>query len=312
MTDNVKADAAVKVKTKASDGTQGDTTAAVATYNRDKNRAEFFGFQRGNTVFSFDESGHAISRKLLWPAEPVSVPVRRNQFSLPIIVDGMKEFPALPPGLIVVSGDTGAGKSTFIKALARQMPLARLLAVEPHDTGEELAILPTFSSVDGALVAAVNASYNDPSTLFSIDSLRAPLFETEGAAGARGVIMPFFTQLTRVSNSLALAGISIVATVNPMNDDKDYVVEFMKKLSAAVPATILLNGMTRSSGLDRFTGTLSMRPNRAPMPFSFESGVRSVIDHGDLINEIEFDPISAADFLNGHSNLLINALNKAV
>lgn len=287
-------------------------------YSRARNRAEFFGFNRGSDVFSFSDEGQIISRKLKWPDEPAAVYTERNQFAIPVKVNGgdalqlnEQGFPILPVGLIIISGGTGVGKSKFLKALARQMDIQRLLAVEPHDDGVEVGTLPTYSSVDGALAMAIMQSYNHPTSLYAIDSLRAPLFETTGAAGSKGVIMPFFTQITRVSNCLAMAGITVVATVNPMNNDPEYVVEFMSKLSASVPATILLESSSLVGGVESFSGTIQARPNRKKVPFTFTSGPRREIDHASLLSEISFEPV-ASNGLSFDEILMVNQIDKAL
>lgn len=287
------------------------TTSDVSTYQRAPEYAEFFGFQNRAAVFSFDKDTRVISRKLVWPDEPVAVARRDGvQFALPFKVRELRDRPMLPLGLTIVSGSTAAGKSTFIREMQKVIPIQRLLAVEPHDEPTELENLPTFSSVDAALAAAVRGSYSDPRVLYAIDSLRSTLFETTGAAGSKGMAMQFFTQITRVSNSLALAGVSVIATVNPMDEDQDYVKQFMTKLSASVPATILLDSVSRDNGGPTFSGTLQMRPNRTPMRFSF-SALDKAPPAAELFAEFEFEPIQVG------GNAVINkaavaAISKAI
>lgn len=276
---------------------EGDTTSDVDQEGYVPQTAEFFGFQNRQAVFSFNKAGSVISRKLIWPDEPLTKPRERKvQFSLPIKVRGLDGYPSLPPGLTIVSGPTAVGKSTFVRALTQVMPLRRLLAVEPHDSGSELETLPTFSSIDSALVYAIGAAYSTPDDLYAIDSLRATLFETMGAAGSKGMSMQFFTQITRVSNSLAMAGISLMATVNPMDEDPEYVKQFMSKLSASVPATILLESVERlGNGGASFTGSIQMRPNRTKMSFSY-STTDSVIQKA-LASDYDLDVIDVSDAL---------------
>lgn len=272
--------------------TPSEDIKTTTTYERAPDRAEFYGYVRGTNVFSFNKAGAIISRKLVWPEEPESVRVRSRQFVLPFRVDGLVDAPLLPVGQIVVSGATAGGKSAFVRALERSMGGRRLIAVEPHDNGEEVAGVPTYSSADSALAAAVAAHYADGSRLHFIDSLRAPLFETPGAAGEKGMSMPFFTQITRVSNCLALNGITIVATVNPMNNDSSYVDSFLDKLAASVPATFLLTGYRRAGKQETFTGTYQSRPLRKQMPFSWTVGVSDKASFAETV-EISYSAVGA-------------------
>lgn len=291
----------------------GDDTAAVAdAYDRDPKVAEFFGFSRGNSVFSLDKEGNVISRKLAWPGEPAVTPVVSNQFALPMLVTGLKGAPRVPLGIVAISGPTGAGKTTALEALAAMMPLNRLVAVEPFDNPSDVESVATFSTADGALAAAVAMAYANPKELHAIDSLRAPLFETTGPAGERGIIMPFFTQLTRVSNQLARAGITVVVTINPMNDDDEYVRRFLSYLSASVPTLIVVEKSERL-GKDRVvSGTVSMRPNRTPRRFELDTRTRRKgrTDSADLISEIEFEPVSATTNVR-YPESIINAFKNA-
>lgn len=281
-------------------------------YDRDPMRAEFHGLEKRGMVFSFNNAGAPISRPLRWTEEPVAV--RRNggaQFRLPLDLKGAKGAIYLPLGLTVISGATQAGKSSFLKALRTALPLIRLNVVEPHDDPDEIESTPTFSSVDSALVAAVSQAYTNPSTLMALDSLRAPLFELTGNAGSKGVVMPFFTQLTRVSNDLAMAGISLLATVNPMDEDPAYVDSFLKKLSAAMPATILINSASGKVDDRQFEGTISLRPDRTPIPFSFRAGsVKAPTRDTDTVITVDVAPFDNSNLLS--FNRAASAIDKAI
>lgn len=253
--------------------------------------AEFFGFQQSDRVFGFtaDKAMNLVTRRLGWLDEPKIAAARGYQFALPLkIGQGTKSF--LPPGLLLISGGTEVGKSSFVRALSKVAPIERLLAVEPHDTPEELVSIRYFCDPDLALAHAVkqNILATTP-TLYCIDSLRAPLFETTGAASGKGIIMPFFTQLTRCSSQLALAGITVMTTVNPMEEDSTFVQSFLKKLSAASPSIIVLESYVKTGSNETFTGFISMRPHRARRSFTFSTAAAHDVE--DMVSEISFDPI---------------------
>lgn len=102
--------------------------------------------------------------------------------------------------------------------------------------------------------------------------------------------MPFFTQLTRVSNQLARAGLTVIATVNPMNEESDFVASFLSKLSSSVPCTILLEEATREG---RYAGSFSSRPFREPRRFLLDTKLSMAQSSGsDWLNVMPEAPAS--------------------
>jgi hypothetical protein len=203
----------------------------------------------------------------------------QRQWSVPLTVQGGNGTLPLNPGLTVVSGSTAVGKSTLVRALG----VKRLPTVEVQDNINELSEHIYFDSIDQAVLVAARDTVNS-GELHCIDSLRAALFEINGPAGSKGVIMPFFSALTRLSNSLARNGIAMLATVNPMDDDPEYIRQFLGKLSASVPCFIDLRSLDISragSGILKFSGTITSREieGRITSPFTFsteqEAGVSS-------------------------------------
>jgi energy-coupling factor transporter ATP-binding protein EcfA2 len=233
------------------------------------------------------DSGDMYQRKTSFVSEP-TYPDKGHtrkyiESTLPIRVGQSNEDLTLPFGLVVISGPTAVGKSSFVRALPG---ITRLLVVECPDSIEELKGTPIYASVDVALLAAARQTA-EHGGLMALDSLRAPLFETDGPAGARGMIMAFFTQITRVSNTLARNGITIVATVNPMDDDPLFEKAFLSKLSASVPCFISL---TPSSDPARgvFEGTVSTREERVPQRFSLDSRERRSVVSEEVGFVMEF------------------------
>jgi hypothetical protein len=229
---------------------------------------------------------------------------RAFKHSLPFKVPGDDKVDLLP-GLTVISGATAVGKSSILRDLAPQVK--RILAVEAPDTIGELEgkdALPMYDSVDAAIMAGAYVALRSK-TLIAIDSFRGPLFEINGAAGAKGVIMPFFTALTRVSNSLAKHGITMLATVNPMDDDPEYVRSFLSKVSSAVPCFIDLQAVDWRTAT--YSGTIQNRENRNPIPFTFGRG--AVFEEA---TEVRFTPPAPEQILSNLAGVQLNKLEETL
>lgn len=282
-------------------------------YNRDPKYGEFFGFKTDGLVFSFDSALNPVVRPITRFEDPAVVKgrVRRKDQPLPLFSDHSEKTVVVPPGLFVISGPTKAGKSSFVRALQRSLGprrVTRLLAVEPFDSPQEISDLQAHSSADSALVAAIRLALLDPHALPIIDSLRAPLFETSGPAGRKGVIMPFFTQITRVSNCLAQAGLTVGVTINPMNTESEFVEEFLDKISAAVPASILLQSVDyRGAEVASVRGTISVRPQRTPMAFEFRPDA-PVADHQLEGRDFSFTPVEPMEIAAKAPAVLVSAI----
>lgn len=201
-----------------------------------------------------------VKQSFFAPVQRPRAPKPHHRFAIGIMVGG--KAVQLPLGLTVISGDTGSGKSSLVRALEKKnKKFERVISVEAYDSANEIENVPTFDNATGALAYAISEQIKDPAKLVFIDSLRAPVFETNGPAGEKGVIMPFFTQLTRVSNSLARQGRTVVAIVNPMNEGKEYVDSFLKKLSSGLPSFVHLRQSTdpvRGAGA-MYEGDISLR-----------------------------------------------------
>jgi hypothetical protein len=240
------------------------------------------------------ETGTMFQRPVEFVDEPTMPTVkpkwRYHEHSLPFRV-GHKTSTSLPFGLTVVSGLTAAGKSTLVRALPG---IKRNLCVENPDNIDELENLKIFCSMDAALLMTARDSILSKS-LYAIDGLRAPLFEINGPAGGKGVIMPFFTAITRVSLTLARNGVTMLATVNPMDEDKEYAEAFLSKLAAAVPCLITVEkykGIKVPGKLGSFTGTIASREERQAQRFTFDAD--DVAE--EIIEEVSFTmPIPLAD-----------------
>lgn len=201
--------------------------------------------------------------------------IRGYQPTMPFQVGGSPFI--LPPGITVITGPTSVGKSSMLRELARVAKTDVALAVEPHDDPADIADTAYFDSADAALMYLVRRQRahilaDEPAPIAVLDSLRQAVFETTGAAGEKGMVMKFFTILTRVSTSLARNGISVLVTVNPLQTDPDALKAFIDRLKSSVPAVIELNSSRRDGASVSFSGSVSARPDRQARGFDFSSG----------------------------------------
>jgi hypothetical protein len=116
--------------------------------------------------------------------------------------------------------------------------------------------------------------------------------------------MPFFTALTRVSNSLALHGISMVATVNPLQSDPQYVRSFIDKISSAVPAYVVVDSV--QAGV--FSGVVADRTHRQPIPFTFNSN--SALRGFEAVSEVDFVVPAQVENFSLFSEIQLHSINK--
>jgi hypothetical protein len=79
----------------------------------------------------------------------------------------------------------------------------------------------------------------------------------------------------------------MLAIVNPMHTETDYVTEFKSKLSSAVPAVLWItsSSISNSKSDDNFDakdikveGTIAIRPFRDPLPFVFDSRIAATFE----------------------------------
>lgn len=233
------------------------------------------------------------------------------QHALPITVGNLKEWVA-PFGIILVSGGSGVGKSEFMRALGRLIDVNRVIAVEPADSQEELENVPIRFSADAALAYLISARINGSKALPVLDSLREPLFEIEGTAADKGIINAFFTRVTRVSNTLALNGMTVFATINPLSQDDAFMKAFMPRLISSTPAYILLDERSETSTGITFKGRMAQRPERKERQFSlFVPKNAEIKPHAE---EVEFVIADEPTFQEGSvtERRLINEISKTV
>lgn len=230
---------------------------------------------------------------------------KSKQHTLPLSMSHGEGF-TLPYGITIVTGPTAGGKSRFIRALNG---IKRYMAVEPHDSNEDLENIYIFEEFDHALLTAFRDSLTSTS-LAALDSIRAPQFEINGPAGPKGVIMPFFTMVTRASISLAKHGVSMLITVNPLHGDPEYVAAFNDMLASGVPGLIRLNPINANS--THFTGVVSDRLVRKGVDFSFPIPAKGGTSGDVTWEEVQFIAPPAQPQVESLSGIQINQLQETL
>lgn len=224
---------------------------------------------RGGEYILTEDGPKHYRRKLGEPLRVIDNASKRK--SIRAQVGGHSSL-VLPKGLFLVYAGTGVGKSTLLRAMERRSPNIKLLkAVEPQDSNGEIKDDFMFHYADDAIAFGLKHWQESGfKSLPVIDSLRAPLYETQGAAGNKGVVMAFFPKLTRLSNALAFQGATMMATLNPMSDNVDQQAYIETMLKASLPGVLILT----ASAEGVFEGTVILRDGdkyRQPQPFSLLS-----------------------------------------
>lgn len=183
----------------------------------------------------------------------------------------------LPPGLHVVMGATGAGKSSLIKFLdsATEGRLKRVNVLEPFDEMSELKDV-TDIALDLGEAMAMAAAYSTKGVIPMIDSFRALVHSsTGGNAGKSGVNMAIFPDLTRFNNLLALQGVSMLAAINPLSEKEQYE-EFKRNVESSVVGLFEVTRVDYDAQVIAFTHAI--RPRRAPVRHTVKFDDRTDVD----------------------------------
>lgn len=183
----------------------------------------------------------------------------------------------LPPGLHVVMGSTGAGKSSLIKFFdsATDGRLKRINVLEPFDLLEELEDVSSIA-LDLSEAMAMAGAEALSGQIPMIDSFRALVHTSAGGnAGKSGVNMAIFPDLTRFNNLLALQGITMLAAINPLSEREQYD-EFKKNVESSVVGLFEVTRVDFTSQVIAFTHAI--RPRRQPMRYTTRFGDSAVVE----------------------------------
>lgn len=158
----------------------------------------------------------------------------------------------LSPGLHVIMSDTGGGKSTLARNLAKQAKALFIEVDEPEGSSfldlEEVAdqlvswndgSLSPSDELINALGVAETSEIEPSSGVIVIDSFRLIQFEIEGAATAGAVAAGLYRFLTNVSIMAVRANVAVIATMNPLSDKfSDHYNTLMSRISSSVTTVV--------------------------------------------------------------------------
>lgn len=145
------------------------------------------------------------------------------------------ERSAVRPGVIVVIGETGAGKTTYLRSLGLQTILR---FSEPYEDIDDEGNVQSFDSFESLLNAAIVQSSKG---LIALDSIRRLVYELGGTTMTGGVSSSLFTLLTDLNNLFAHAGVVVYVSVNPMTGDEDQAGTLARRLAASVSGVVHLS-----------------------------------------------------------------------
>lgn len=146
------------------------------------------------------------------------------------------------PGLIVLVGDTAAGKSTFLDQVEGPDVIIRL--AEPFERFEFgtrsenslYGVSISGASVEHALASALLIAVSGYSV--SIDGLRSLIYDLGGAAMSGGMSASLFDAITTLNNLFAAVDAHAVASVNPMMKDYEDTMRLYHRLAASCAAAV--------------------------------------------------------------------------
>lgn len=211
----------------------------------------------------------------------------------------LREKPAtaqstLSTGLTVILGGTGSGKSTYIKHLTESLEKDsfRIFRFLETDTAEPSIFAASEWELGRLLVGFADKGIS----VFIIDSIRDFVFSSNGVLGAGGFNQRIYSNLTLLHELAEQQGISIIVTLNPVDEDLQKMEAVFKNLSSSVDvvwvqSTKMQGDVLRISGVKRIRS--ERRQNRfgeskISIDYKAESTVpRIVIDEGTVAEVVE-------------------------
>lgn len=179
----------------------------------------------------------------------------------------------LPAGLIGLYGPSGTGKTHLLQYILGKVDNPLFIRFnEP-----ELPITH-FSAND--VIKTIEDFLDGDALIGGIDSFRFFVYNSLGksAAGKGGVSTGLYSDLTQLSNALAMKGKTLIVIINPMSPDTDSRSAVLNALDGS------LAGVIEAISYGKFTykarTTENMRTNKT---YAIEFNNGSIAEHGDVV-----------------------------
>lgn len=140
------------------------------------------------------------------------------------------------PGLHLVVGGTGAGKSEYIRSMRPDIVVRWGEPYERFDDGDNVIHASDLTDMLASALVLASAGFT-----VVVDGFRELVFGIQSAAGAGGVSVGLYSALTSINNICAQQGLLICATVNPLSDETKALLVY-QNLAASVAGLTQVQG----------------------------------------------------------------------
>lgn len=163
----------------------------------------------------------------------------------------------LKPGVTVVFGLPGGGKTTLLKALSLQFLSLRIPSTWVSFGEPESSVFGSIADLATAIDQGFAAA-KAVTPVVMVDSIKSLVYRSSGAAGARGVSSTLGEDLSVLHLQAKAAGLALILVVNPASSAKEVIETLMAQFRAGVGAVIDVKAIGQDGGV-----LFSDRENRA-------------------------------------------------
>lgn len=160
------------------------------------------------------------------------------------------------PGVYLITGGSGSGKSTFTTGLARMAPHAieRISYLEPEEGGN------SHYREHDLMQAIVGAIIKSQKRVIIIDSIRTFFYASGlGGTGAGGVSMGLYSILTTWDIFAQRMGVTIMMVINPLAVRGELLEQLFEAAKGSVTAIIQFDSPTKYSYSSRKSQTRELK-----------------------------------------------------